>query len=152
MLKSLHLATLRRWGFLELRNGVITAILGTLSNENLDVPNVKNSNRKLIFSLLQCFDSKNSYSEALRSVVWDRNVPPSETSNFRLLFLTSGTSAFSLLKLTIGIPRQLNGSHGGVPKNPEARRRKEVQSKRVPVTFLPRPFLSISIFLRPLSI
>ena len=56
---------------LELRNGVIAAILGTLSNENLDVPYVKNSNRKLIllFSLLQCFDSKNSYSEALRFVV-----------------------------------------------------------------------------------
>ena len=51
------------------QNGVMAAILGTLSNENLDVPNVKNSNRKLIFSLLQCFNSKNSYSEALRFVV-----------------------------------------------------------------------------------
>ena len=53
---------------MELRNGVLAAILGTLSNENLDVPNVKNSNRKLmlLFSLLHCFDSKNSYSEALR--------------------------------------------------------------------------------------
>ena len=37
-------------------------LLGTLSNENVDVPDVKNGNRKLIFSLFQCSDSTNSYS------------------------------------------------------------------------------------------
>ena len=37
-------------------------LLGTLSDENVDVPDVKNGNRKLIFSLFQCSDSTNSYS------------------------------------------------------------------------------------------
>ena len=37
-------------------------LLGTLSEENVDVPDVKNGNRKLIFSLFQCSDSTNSYS------------------------------------------------------------------------------------------
>ena len=37
-------------------------LLGTLSNENVDAPDVKNGNRKLIFSLFQCSDSTNSYS------------------------------------------------------------------------------------------
>ena len=36
--------------------------LGTLNNENVDVPDVKNGNRKLIFYLFQCYDSTNSYS------------------------------------------------------------------------------------------
>ena len=38
-------------------------------------------------------------TKALRFVVWDRNVPSSEISNFRLLIMTFGTSTFSLLKL-----------------------------------------------------
>ena len=62
-------------------------------------------NRKLVFSLFQCADSVNSYSmsqnKAFRVVVWDRSVPSSETSNFRLLVMTSVTSAFSLLMHTI---------------------------------------------------
>ena len=37
-------------------------LLGTLSNENVEVPDVKNGNRELIFSLFQCSDSTNSYS------------------------------------------------------------------------------------------
>ena len=37
-------------------------LLGTLSDENVNVPDVKNGNRKLIFSLFQCSDSTNSYS------------------------------------------------------------------------------------------
>ena len=37
-------------------------LLGTLSDENVDVPDVKNGNRKLIFSLFHCSDSTNSYS------------------------------------------------------------------------------------------
>ena len=41
---------------------VIAGIIGTLSNENVDVPDVKNDNRKLIFSLFQCPASTNSYS------------------------------------------------------------------------------------------
>ena len=36
---------------------------------------------------------------AFRFVVRDGSVPSSEISNFRLLIVTSGTSAFSLLKL-----------------------------------------------------
>ena len=36
--------------------------LATLSNENVDVPDVKNGNQKLIFSLFQCSDSGNSNS------------------------------------------------------------------------------------------
>ena len=62
-------------------------------------------NRKLVFSLFQCADSANSYSmnqnKAFRFVVWERSVPSSETSNFRLLVMTSVTSAFSLLMHTI---------------------------------------------------
>jgi len=36
---------------------------------------------------------------AFRFAVWDRSVPSSEISNFQLLLMTSGTSAFLLLKL-----------------------------------------------------
>ena len=58
------------------------------------------SNRKLVFSLFQCADSANSYSTS-QNKAWDRSVPSSETSNFRLLFMTSVTSAFSLLMHTV---------------------------------------------------
>ena len=37
-------------------------IVETLTKENIDVLDVKNGNRKLIFSLFQCSDSTNSYS------------------------------------------------------------------------------------------
>ena len=74
---------------------------GTVSNENVDALDVRNGNWKLIFSLFQCSHSANSYSginkKAFRFTVWDRRVPSSET----LLFMTSGTSVFSLLKLAV---------------------------------------------------
>ena len=64
----------------------LSAIAGGSSNANVDVPDVKNGNRKLIFSLFQCPDSTNSYSgsktKAFRFVVWDKSVPSSETSNY----------------------------------------------------------------------
>ena len=40
--------------------------------------------------------------------MWDRSVPSSETSNFRLLIMTSGSSAFSLLKLANTVAEELN--------------------------------------------
>ena len=40
--------------------------IGTLSNENVDVQDVKNGNRKLIFSVFQCYDSSNSTVEGKR--------------------------------------------------------------------------------------
>ena len=45
-----------------LKGLVIAGIIGTLSNENVDVPDVKNGNRKLIVSLFQCLASTNSHS------------------------------------------------------------------------------------------
>ena len=60
---------------------------------------VKNGNRKLIFSLFQWSDSTNSYSgktKAFRFVVWNRSIPLSEISNFRLLFVISGTFLYFL--------------------------------------------------------
>ena len=35
--------------------------IGTLSNKNVDVQDIKNGNRKWIFSVFQCSDSSNSY-------------------------------------------------------------------------------------------
>ena len=66
----------------------------------------QNGNRKLILSLFHCSNSTNSYSgsqtKALKFTAWDRSFPfISETSNFRLLFMTSGRSALFLLQLTI---------------------------------------------------
>ena len=40
-------------------------------------------------------------TKTVKFVVWDKSVPSSETSNFWLLFIMSGMSAFSLLKLTV---------------------------------------------------
>ena len=37
-------------------------LIRTLSKENVDVPDVKNGNRRLIFSLFQCSHSTNTYS------------------------------------------------------------------------------------------
>ena len=75
---------------------------GTLSY--VDVQDVKNGNWKLIISLFRCSDSTNSYwgskkKKPFKSVVWDRSIPSGETKNFQLLFMTSRTSAFLLLKL-----------------------------------------------------
>ena len=41
---------------------VVKGLIGTLSKENVDVPDVKNGNRRLIFSLFQCSHSTNTYS------------------------------------------------------------------------------------------
>ena len=61
----------------------------------------QNGNRKLILSLFHCSNSTNSYSGS-QNTAWDISFPfISETSNFRLLFMTSGTSALFLLQLTI---------------------------------------------------
>ena len=40
--------------------------IGTLNNENVDVQDVKNGNRKWIFSVFQCSDSSNSTAEGKR--------------------------------------------------------------------------------------
>ena len=59
----------------------------------------QNGNRKLILSLFHCSNSTNSYSGS-QNTAWDISFPfISETSNFRLLFMTSRTSALSLLQL-----------------------------------------------------
>lgn len=42
-------------------------------------------------------------TKAFRFIVWDKSLPWSRTLNFRLLFMTSGVSALSLLKLTTGV-------------------------------------------------
>ena len=68
-------------------------------NRDLKRRIVKNGTRKLIFSLFQWSDSTNSYSgrtKAFRFVVWNRSVSLSEISNFRLLFVTSGTFLYFL--------------------------------------------------------
>ena len=66
----------------------------------------QNGNRKLILSLFQWLTRQirtaGVKTKAFRFTVWDRSFPfKSETSNFWLLFMTSGTSAFSLLQLAI---------------------------------------------------
>ena len=69
----------------------------------VDVLDVKNGNWKLVISLFRCSDSTNSYwgskTKPFRFVVWDRSIPSSKTWNFQLLLMTSGMSAFLLLKL-----------------------------------------------------
>lgn len=42
-------------------------------------------------------------TKAFRFIVWDKSLPSSRTLNFWLLFMTSGVSALSLLKLTTGV-------------------------------------------------
>lgn len=73
--------------------------IASLSNENADFPDVKNSNRKFDVSLGGTFlshttDLNASLYEFFESKHWRR-----ENINFRLLFLTYGTSRFSLLKV-----------------------------------------------------
>ena len=80
-------------------NWLLSVLLGTLSNQNLDVADAKNGNQKLIFSLFQCSDlticTVGFKPKEFRFDAWDRI---SETSNSQLLLMTSGISAFSLLK------------------------------------------------------
>ena len=42
-------------------------------------------------------------TKAFRFIVWDKSLPSSRTLNCWLLFMTSGVSALSLLKLTTGV-------------------------------------------------
>ena len=78
--------------------GIPTA---SLSNENADVPDVKNRNQKFDVSLGGTFLSHTtnlnaSLYEFFESKHWRRE---NNNINFRLLFLTYGTSRFSLLKV-----------------------------------------------------
>ena len=81
--------------------------LGTLSNENVDVTDIKMATGSwycLSFSaLIRQLRTAGVETKAFKFFVWDRSRFPfiSETSNFRLLFMTSGTSALFLLQLTI---------------------------------------------------
>ena len=42
-------------------------------------------------------------TKSFRFIVWDKSLPSSRTLNFWLVFMTSGVSALSLLKLTTGV-------------------------------------------------
>ena len=80
--------------------------LGTLSNVNVDVTDIKMATGSwycLSFSaLIRQIRTGGVKTKAFKFTVWDRGFPfISETSNFRLLFMTSGTSALFLLQLTI---------------------------------------------------
>ena len=59
-------------------------------------------------ALTQQIRTAGLWTKAFRFVVWDRSVPSSEISNFRLLIMTSGTLAFSLLKLANPVAEELN--------------------------------------------
>ena len=71
-------------------------IAGTL--RNVDVPDVKNSTGSWYFhsfsALTRQIRTAGPKTMAFRFVVWDGSVPSSEISDFRLLIMTSGTSAF----------------------------------------------------------
>ena len=56
-------------------------IIGTLSDENVDIPDVKNGNRKLIFSFSQCPDSTNSYGRSYNKGIQFRCVRDSGFRN-----------------------------------------------------------------------
>ena len=80
--------------------------LGTLSNVNVDVTDTKMATGSwhcLSFTaLIRQIRTAGVKTKALKFTTWDRSFPfISETSNFRLLFMTSGTSALFLLQLTI---------------------------------------------------
>ena len=77
--------------------------LGTLSNVNVDVTDIKMATGSwycLSFTaLIRQIRTAGVKTKALKFTAWDRSFPfISETSNFRLLFMTS---ALSLLQLTI---------------------------------------------------
>ena len=73
--------------------------IASLSNENADVPDVKNSNRKFAVSLGGTFMSHTTNLNASLYEFSELNYWRRENINFRLLFLTFGTSRFSLLKV-----------------------------------------------------
>ena len=78
--------------------------LGTLSNVNVDVTDIKMATGSwycLSFTaLIRQIRTAGVKTKALKFTAWDRSFPfISETSNFRLLFMTSRTSALSLLQL-----------------------------------------------------
>ena len=80
--------------------------LGTLSNVNVDVTDIKMATGSwycLSFSaLIRQIRTAGVKTKAFKFTVWDRSFPfISETSNFRLLFMTSRTSALSLLQFAI---------------------------------------------------
>ena len=80
--------------------------LGTLSNVNVDVTDIKMATGSwycLSFTaLIRQIRTAGVKTKALKFTAWDRSFPfISETSNFRLLFMTSGRSALFLLQLTI---------------------------------------------------
>ena len=80
--------------------------LGTLSNVNVDVTDIKMATGSwycLSFTaLIRQIRTAGVKTKALKFTAWDRSFPfISETSNFRLLFMTSRTSALSLLQLAI---------------------------------------------------
>ena len=71
----------------------------SLSNENADVPDVKNSSRKFDVSLGGTFLSHTTDLNASLYEFFESKHRRRENINFRLLFLTFGTSRFSLLKV-----------------------------------------------------
>ena len=73
--------------------------IASLSNENADVPDVKNSNRKFDVSLGGTFLSHTTDLNASLYEFFESKHRGRENINFRLLFLTFGTSRFSLLKV-----------------------------------------------------
>ena len=73
--------------------------IASLSNENADVPDVKNSNRKFAVSLGGTFMSHTTNLNASLYEFSELKHWRRENINFRLLFLTFGTSRFSLLKV-----------------------------------------------------
>ena len=78
--------------------------LGTLSNVNVDVTDIKMATGSwycLSFTaLIRQIRTAGVKTKALKFTAWDRSFPfISETSNLRLLFMTSRTSALSLLQL-----------------------------------------------------
>ena len=84
---------------------------GTLRNEKIDVPDRgrKKSTSGCHFlpltDLTQQIRTAGVKTKAFRFIVWDKSVPSSETSNFRLPFMKSGTSD-SLFQLTINCLRK----------------------------------------------
>ena len=82
---------------------VFSQTVVSLSNESADVPNVMNSNQKLDVSL---DGTLWSHTTNLNAFVLTPAVRKRGNINFRLTFLTSGTSTFSLLKIPDdGLPR-----------------------------------------------
>ena len=80
--------------------------LGTLSNVNVDITDIKTATGSWYFlsfsALIRQIRTAGVKTKAFKFIVWDRSFPfISETSSFRLLFMTSGTSALFLLQLTI---------------------------------------------------